>query len=294
MTKRGALDLSIGTIITIAIIGFVLFLVFFGLGSFGSKVFTFFDFLPDFNRTAAKVDNIEILRYDIIKGEVNYYDGTNWNSFSEVSLRDKTAKYENAKRDFEKFYYESKRESGTIEIVQAISLINVLDLVNAQNSNAVKIDKNLQDFSKFLGSLKLKSYTFYVPAGILTGYRKDLDFFLASPGTSGCKECQSGEFSFQIMNKDLSRGSPIYFVLGLGNEFSVLYTEKTRINSKGELLTDIFNKMRNWRDSIFAKPISFNYKTNGADITNHFCTKITDNRYMVIDLSKGVDANAKC
>ncbi len=298
MNTKGDIRISylIGGIVAI----FVLFVVGFGAYSFFSgKAIPFFDFLPGFNRTVERVSGIEILRYDIIDEKVQYYDKAYWRDFEgEVFLGDKRVKYGDVKRDFERFYYESKRENNLIEIEQRFSLIGILDLVNSYNNNIILIDKNLQDWSRVLGSsLNLKSYKIYVPDGVSIGYRRDLELSFARFGSIGCEKCKSGDVEFQLMNKELSRGSPISFVLGLDDTFSILYSDikqLSKINVKEDLLNRIFNGMMNWRESVFDKPIRISYSEDDIGIVNHFCSELRDKRYIVVDLSKGVDIDKKC
>ncbi len=297
MKIKGDIRIShlIGGIVAI----FVLVVVIWGLSSFfGGQAFAFFDFIPGFNRSVGKVVGIEILRYDIGNAKVEYYDGTRWNNLDrEVFLGDKKVKYEDVKRNFESFYYGTKRENNLIEIEQSISLIGVLNLVNGYNNNVIKIDKNLEDWSKSLGVLSFKSFVIYVPAGIATGYNKNLDVIFQRVGSVSCRECKSGDVRFQFMNRELSRGSPISFILGLGDQTKIMYADAKKLASidvKGDFLTRMFNYMKDWRNSVFKKPIGINYVLDESGVLQYFCSELRDKRYIVVELSKGVNSDATC
>ena len=299
---KGAINVGIGVLIIGVVAVFVLFVVGFGIYSFFSgTAIPFFNFLPSFNRTVEKVEGIEILRYDIITGKVNYYDKTNWNNLEgEVFLGDKKVKQVDIKSDFESFYY-GKRENNTMEIEQGFTLVSFLTLVNSHNNNLITIDKNLEDVSKFLGGLNLKIYEIYVPESIAKGYNKELDAIFERVGID-CKNCENGDIRFQLVNKetnkDFSRGSPIHFILSLGDNFAIVNADseekKININAKGDLLSGIFNYMKNWRDGVFKKPIGVNYMLDESGVFQYFCSEFRDKRYIFVDLSKGVDSDAKC
>ena len=113
----------------------------------------------------------------------------------------------------------------------------------------------------------------------------------------------NGDIRFQLLNKetskDLSRGSPIHFILSLGNNFAILNTDsgkkKININVKGDLkLTRMFNFMKDWRDGVLKKPIGVNYMLDDSGVYQYFCGRFSDSKYIIIDLNKGVDSDAKC
>tara|TARA_Y100000310_G_C20595902_1_gene770488 strand:+ start:170 stop:1240 length:1071 start_codon:yes stop_codon:yes gene_type:complete len=68
------------------------------------------DLFPDFGKVSEKVEAVGILRYSIENRNVDYYDGVNFQSFSagqEVPLGDEKVEHNGAKRDFERWYYDS-------------------------------------------------------------------------------------------------------------------------------------------------------------------------------------------
>ena len=297
--KRG--ELNVWVIIGMALLVIVLVIVIWGILPRFDYANTIFKWLPNFGFDNKTVENLEIFRYDISNGNVMYYDGTNWNGFDgELRAGDKKVNYNTLKKNFENHYYFTKR-GNAFEIEQGVSLIGVLNLVNSYNNNVIEIEKNLEDSSKFLGALNLKSYEIYVPNDIVSGDVKDLELALSHIGKINCEKCKIGDVRFQLMNRDMSRGSPINFVLGLDDRVSVLYTlyngddKPNKILIKGDLLTRMFNYMKEWRNSVFSKPFRINYMTNDdAEVTNHFCGQFGDNKYIIVDLSKGVDSDAKC
>ncbi len=96
MDKKGlAVNALIIAIISIAVVVIVWQIVPY-IGQFAS----FFGL--NLTRTD-KVEGIAYLRYDLIKQEVRYYDGTRWNSFEgDIDLGKKKINYDQVKDDFEK------------------------------------------------------------------------------------------------------------------------------------------------------------------------------------------------
>ena len=293
--KKG--ELSVSKIVPAIVAVVVLLVVLSSTGNLFGKQINFFKLLPGFDKDNKTVENIEIFRYDILTRGVMYFDGTNWNEFEgEFRAGDKKVNYDKIRKDFENWYYFTKR-GGVFEIEQGVSLISFLNLVNGYNSNIVKIDKNLEDQSKLLGALNFNIYEFYVPNEIATGYDKNTDFIFEKVGNTLCEDCKIGDVRFQIMNKDLSKGSFISFILSLDNSVSILNSDNkqsSKIMIKGDLLTRMFNFMKNWRDGVFSKPIGINYRVDDYEVFQYFCGKLTNSRYVVIDLSNGVDSDAKC
>ena len=293
--KKG--ELSISKIVTAILAVVVLLVVLSSTGNLFGKQINFFKLLPGFNNENKTFENLEIFRYDITNGDVMYFDGTNWNEFEgELRAGDKKVSYDKIRKDFENWYYFTKR-SGVFEIEQGVSLVSFLNLVNGYNSNIVKIDKNLEDYSKILGALNLNIYEVYASSGIATGYDKNVGFIFEKVGSASCSNCKIGDIRFQITNKDFSRGSPISFVLSLDNSFNILNSDNKQFDKiivKGDLLTRMFNFIKNWRDIIFSKPIGVNYVIDDSGVFQYFCGKLTDNRYFIIDLNKGVDSDATC
>ena len=293
--KKG--EISIQQIVVAIIALVVLLVVFSSTGILFGREINIFKLLPNFGADNKTVENVEIFRYDISNGNVMYYDGTSWSEFSgEIRAGDKKVNYSELKKNFENQYY-GKRENDIMEIEQGLFLISVLTSVNSHNNNIIEIDKNLEDTSKFLGALNLKIYEVYTLEEIASGYNKDLGFSFEKAGSFRCEKCKIGDMRFQLMNRDMSRGSPISFVLNLDDSVGLYYSDEeqfSKIVIKGDLLTRIFNHMKNWRDGVLKKPIGVNYMLDDSGVYQYFCGELRDKRYIIIDLSKGVDSDAKC
>lgn len=116
-------ELTINNLIKGIIFGVVLVVVILGTTSLHGKQIKFFDWIPSFgNQSVEKVDVDMILRYDLIDGDVMYYDGTEWVWFEgkSVGVGGSELKYGDVKGDFEKYYWGGERE----EII-AVGIANV-------------------------------------------------------------------------------------------------------------------------------------------------------------------------
>src|SRR3989344_8469574 len=97
MMRKG--DIAIMQVIYGVVALFVLILVGFGIYSLITGEFPFFQWLG-FNRTVSVLVNTEILRYDLAKQNVEYYDGTRWNGFQgEIDLGKKKINYDKIRGD---------------------------------------------------------------------------------------------------------------------------------------------------------------------------------------------------
>lgn len=294
--KRGnATWVLIGGCIAVAIFVIVLF--------GGGKVFTdqskFFKWIfPKFD-DKKNITNIEIIRYDISNGEVKYYDGTNWYGFKDATLGNKKVNSNILRRDFERFYFENEREKNSFELNQYYW--NVMSLTSAHNGDFIDA-RDLTFFQNFNdnGKVIIISDEFYFPenSGIREGFRKDLEFSLSKKEG----KYKSGDADFLIVFSDRKLGPGASFILGIDNSLAVEYYDRNgRLQRRdrlsyyrSDLLKGIINSIKEWRDSVFKKPGVFEFEIDEGEYKQYFCTRVADNRYIVVDLSKGVDSDAEC
>ena len=76
------------------------------------------DLIPNFNDSVQKVSGIEIIRYDIVKDALQYYDsGYRWQAFpGTLSLDEKDLSYVDAHNVFVNYYIKATRKSLTVKI----------------------------------------------------------------------------------------------------------------------------------------------------------------------------------
>lgn len=299
--KKGDIKISylIGGIIGLFVLGAVIYL----LANSGGDLSKYVDWIiPDKNETKEGVAGIEIFRYDIIGGNAEYYDGTKWMAFEEIVIGGKKVNAGGLKKDFEKGYYESGRGKSAIKL--GYELMSILAQVNLYNKDLIDeasleyLRKNYGD----MGKLSMMPFTFYIPSSskIVEGYRKDLGFFFKS------EKDKTGSVKFLLVKSDdIGIGGRAAFILGLNDEFGIEYEKDDSLkydykgilsHDKG-LLFNIFNVMKEWRNSVFKKPILFNYiKKEGKEeksCSGEYSAVLKDNRYIVTDLGKRV-GEEKC
>ncbi len=291
--KKGDVEIShlIGGVIAVA----VLIIVIFGVYGFYTGTYAFADFIPGFNSTKEGVKGIEILKYDILEDEVFYYDGNKWIGFKgkTIKLGDKEIKYDNIQKNFRDFYYKSNRGSGVIELNRPLS--NILILVNSNNNGLIDEDSfnKLTAVNPIVGA---RASDIFVPYGIKAEYKENEDIFLKSVGEG----YRIGDIAFILLSnddlkkktRDLGRAPGVSFVLSADDRFWISYSSdigvqtKQLSNIKGELLNEIYNKMKEWRDGIFKRPIYINYTTKNGGQSNYYCGELKDKKEIIVYLTK--------
>jgi len=252
---------------------------------FGTKLLSFFGFLPNLNTTVDVVGQKALVRYDISDGKVMYYDGTEWSEFVKLTLKDKNVvKTDSLKKDFEKYYYEEKREGRSIKI--GMNLINLLNLVNGYNGDKV-VDKEDLEFLKgynSLGNLDLFADAIYVPGSVSKGYRENLGIILETSG----ENFNNGDIKFWLRIADGGKGGGAGFILS-SNKMKLVYLDEQNNYKTSEFenygktfVLDAYNGMKKWRDSIFGQTIKVSYE-KGEGI---YCAELNRDKFIIIDLNK--------
>lgn len=82
----------------------------------GGAIAKFFDFLPTFGGQGEKVEGVEVLRYDIASGKVEYFDGAKGIEFSgkTVELGNKKINYSGVQNNFYDYYFDIGRRGNSI------------------------------------------------------------------------------------------------------------------------------------------------------------------------------------
>lgn len=277
--KKGEIEIShlIGGVIAVAILIIVVFGVY---GFYTGKAYAFFDFLPGFNSTKEGVKGIEILRYDIFNGKVEYYDGIDWNGFSGkmVKFGDKKINYDDMKNTFENFYYKSDRGKKIIEL--NLPLNNILIV-----SGVGEADRNKLVSSYGNPVVDAKIVNFYNPSFSYFEPKSELGF-KRSTEDNGNGEVEA------LLVKDNGNGAGALFFLGIDNSFRIGYFIGDEIKygrlevKERSYLADIFNGMKEWRDSVFKKPILISYGIDKGNESASYCIEVKDKIYLVVDLNK--------
>ncbi len=242
---------------------------------------SFFDFLPNFNVTKDPQKDIEIVRYEILNGKIEYYDGINWFEFNED------------------------------ERILGSKILNIIELEKNLNSYWLGWEGSYEStgipYSEIFSERGLRERSIKTKSGVynlgIKGFVYNGDFY------SGKGE-QFVRFSVE--------GRPTVYRLSLRNE---LYSEKENYNPnvknvdrqlyrlfvddelEGSLTPqkdkDLYEQFGmpiiEWRDEIIKVPISINYKDekSGSEQRGYYCVKkIMD--YIVVDLSKSVGRNEVC
>lgn len=122
--KKGSSGLMVGTMIAIVLIVFLLVIILLGGSEFFSRISKTLDFLPIFQQKNVTGKDLEILRYKISNGDMDYYDGSKWINFNNeiLNLNGKSIDSNSFKRQIQEFYFQQRSEilqgeSGVSDIV---------------------------------------------------------------------------------------------------------------------------------------------------------------------------------
>ncbi|MDP1696109.1 MAG: hypothetical protein Q8L29_04300, partial [archaeon] len=118
--------MEIGGKIVILVIALMVLgiMIYAGYYFFTGQAIPFFNMIPSLNATGGKTTSIEIFRYNLQSREVQYYDGTNWNKFGEVTISDKKIREIDIITPIEDAYYTYKRNVPTDAIWKLVYMDN--------------------------------------------------------------------------------------------------------------------------------------------------------------------------
>jgi len=218
--------------------------------------------LPGFNSTQPVKSDIEIIRYDLSRDNIQWYDSVNFWNFDkngQTSFNKKTLQKSNIKSDFEDYYY---NRDLPIQFVLEKRFNNKIKTIN---NGAQRVYKNKFLIEKF-DNLEKGNVTITV--------------YYAT-------ETLLGE-------------SPKYFILTLNNELYEINPENReekeiyKFEYIDEPEKEIISKVNAWKFSILSKPIKINYKENNIGTSNYFCVSFYNPSYLKADLSSPVNSDYKC
>ncbi len=309
-TKKADSGVSFWLVVGILAV-IVLVIVVAGLYLFGGDFSKFFSWLPNFgNKTEEPIKGIEIFRYNIATDTIEYYDGTKFSEFKAgeaIRLGDKKIEGDNLAGDFKNYYYKTEREKEGIELNQP--LITIMNYVDFSNPQIPFNTQELDDFKKLnnLGNLNLFPSTIYIPKSFAEKeqgvYNKDLGIYLSE--SKSTLYTKNGDVLFWLKRSiEESLGANAGFRLSLDNKLYVDYNTKGGpkykeiTNHEGDTLSKVYNNIKNWRDSVFAKPIPITISPATTDIELdspiYACTNLIDNKYIVVDLANKVGKESSC
>jgi Flp pilus assembly pilin Flp len=106
--KRGEANVTavaLALIVAAIILAIIIYVLFIKTGA--PLANTFKNIIPGFNQSTVKIKDIEIVRYDLVKAEVSFYDGENWIVLKDkADLNDKSFKLSEISSDFYKYFYD--------------------------------------------------------------------------------------------------------------------------------------------------------------------------------------------
>jgi len=124
MNKKGEDARGPGAIIAAVIAVFVLSIVILALWSFFTGRLPFFEYLPDFNDTKQGTVDLEIFRYALSDGKLQFYDGVRWNDIGlgkKIEFNEREFDYKTLKEELtSSFLFKSKTHSFVGSNYQAI------------------------------------------------------------------------------------------------------------------------------------------------------------------------------
>lgn len=283
--KKGDIRISylIGGIIAVFVLVMAIYFLFF----FGGGLSRFLELIiPGFNETKQGVEGIEIFRYNIPGENVMHYDGTKWTDFEEVIVNGKTINAGDLTKNFRDFYFQ-KRGEKSIDMNYLIE--NFYQIMKDDSGKTLSQDKIDYIIKKSMSETGGNKQETRINAKI-----KEEDISYTGNVLVGLVDSNSG--------KTINYGG--YFVLRLNNTMEFWYKAKFYITGGEQIEKDehiivshpdgssvgsIYNAAKDWRDAIFEKPISINYKNSAKkSCAGSYEAELKDSRYIVVDLGKSI------
>jgi len=240
--------------------------------------------IPGFTTDQPPLTGVEILRFSLSDEKIQRYDGTHFWDFEngKAKLGTKNLEENKVKNDFKNYFYDYHARKNSLLNVDPRSIIAKLydPTTDSVYQNLPSVDKGCI-FYNFLDSEE-------------TRQEHTININLVDKNSQNCPpgEPIAGIISLRPNNQldflkvteiKESNGKTLYIMGGS--------PQPVKDNS---VITEIKNKINNWKFSILSQPIQIYYTENSVQLSGYFCTWQTDNAYLNVDLSKPVNQDTKC
>ena len=219
----------------------------------------------------------ELFRYDIEKDVVEYYDGSFFTDFKDDAkkVNDKRVSYDGIYNDLNNYYYDTERKSSAetetrLSINSARKMEHYLPL-----DLCIEVQKIVKEKTSSSEKGEIIILLHNVEGGGQTPKfctDKIFGLFTLKPDL---------KLTLRKINEDKYKDGELFLD---SPETITQFTHQS-------LYSEIVGFGLSWRNSILSKPITIGYekkidKDNYISESGTFCTSITDNIYLVVDISQ--------
>lgn len=318
MEKRGQ-GLTINTIVVIVVAVLVLFMLFLLIPKMGFFK-NFIDF--DFGRGNESVEGVEILRYGVESGEVQYYDGQEWRNFEEdkVRLGKKIVSETELESDFGSYYLGSSRKgkifaptgyeveverfsgNGAKLIIKDFSGKEVLLIEGNKRfvGRFVEVDESPGIFDSegnFLGSIEEYEGVDVYDDLVFLREANAYDLVNNRETVLPYSTVKVGDFKHEVF-RDGEKTGLFVVVNSIGEPIRLDYKgDKIEYSELGndDYYQEIVDEFEKWKKSVVGNPIVLSFEVEeGSDLEDRaevYCPElntIRDEDYLVVELNKPV------
>ena len=275
MKNKKAAATTINEIVFVLIAFFILVIIIGSIIFFGgnsTKILSWI--IPNFNKTIEPVKTIEIIRYEIENAALSFYDGTQWITFEkgQVTLGQKQIIYQSALEDFQNYYLQ-EREQKIIPLNYKLDLF-LKEIVDEKGKH---LEDNEISYITKKALEELKQTDIKINALI----NKD-------------SISAQGNIPINLVEKQTNKLiSKAHLVLYSNDYLELNYLfrrdflgeadRKIGASSTNSIAVEnIFNAAKEWRDSIYKKPIKIRFNKEEGN----FCAELKDNKDIVVNLAE--------
>jgi len=266
-------------------------------------------YLPNFNETEVKIEQLEIVGYNIEGNTVEYYDGTSWINIDEgqeIWFEDKLIKGKDLASDFkERYYYKVKQDISQVQLGAAV--INHLTRIDDDDIRGGKKSifhskppqniKNLESFfvySRAMTNEELKDGSKFIRFPTLASRISDLIDEKESKEFRGAVSLfivpsRLLDEDYDLLGSDFAENIKFYRRFVVTQDGDLYFSKSTsefgsqiREIAEGGQYENVVDLATLWRDSIFNEPINIRYfDSKGKDKNDWYCPEKIGSGFLV-------------